>query len=97
MQVIQIATFKVKEGMLEEAIEALKEIVPKVRETDPGCLYYAAHTVKGRKNKNTIIFFEKYKDEEAVKEHNNNVGTTLAKLLPLCEPGVDLKTCFEII
>ena len=97
MQVIQIATFIVKEGKMEEAIEALKEIVPKVRETDTGCLYYAAHTVKGRKNKNIIIFYEKYKDEEAVKEHNNNVGTTLAKLIPLCEPGVDLKTCYEII
>jgi len=95
--VIQIATFIVKEGMMEEAIEALKEIVPKVRESEPGCLQYVALTVKGRKNKNTIIFYENYKDDEAVKTHNNNVGTTLAKLLPLCEPGLDLKTCFEII
>ncbi len=95
--VIQIATFKVKEGMMEEAIKALKEIVPKVRESEPGCLQYVALTVKGRKNKNTIIFYENYKDDEAVKTHNNNVGTTLAKLLPLCVPGVDLKTCFEII
>lgn len=95
--VIQIATFKVKEGMMEEAIEALKEIVPKVRESEPGCLQYVALTVKGRKNKNTIIFYENYKDDEAVKTHNNNVGTTLAKLLPLCVPGVDLKTCFEVI
>jgi quinol monooxygenase YgiN len=95
--VIQIATFIVKEGMMEEAIEALKEIVPKVRESEPGCLQYVALTVKGRKNKNTIIFYENYKDDEAVKIHNNNVGTTLAKLLPLFVPGVDLKTCFEII
>ena len=95
--VIQIATFEVKEGMMEKAIEALKEIVPKVRESEPGCIQYVAHTVKGRKNKNTIIFYENYKDDEAVKTHNNNVGTTLAKLLPLFVPGVDLKTCFEII
>jgi len=95
--VIQIATFKVKEGMMEQAIKALKEIVPKVRESEPGCLQYVAHTVKGRKNKNTIIFYENYKDDEAVSTHNKNVGTTLAKLLPLCEPGLDLKTCFEII
>ena len=95
--VIQIATFKVKEGMMEEAIEALKEIVPKVRESEPGCLQYVALTVKGRKNKNTIIFYENYKDDEAVTTHNKNAGTTLAKLLPLCEPGLDLKTCFEII
>jgi len=95
--VIQIATFKVKEGMMEEAIEACKEIVPKVRESEPGCLQYVALTVKGRKNKDTIMFYENYKDDEAVATHNKNVGTTLAKLLPLCEPGLDLKTCFEII
>ena len=95
--VIQIATFKVKEGMMEKAIEALKEIVPKVRESEPGCLQYVALTVKGRKNKDTIMFYENYKDDEAVATHNKNVGTTLAKLLPLCEPGLDLKTCFEII
>lgn len=92
-----IATLKVREGKMEEAIEVLKEIVPKVKEAEPGCLVYIPHTVKGRKNKNTIIFYEKYKDDEALNIHTANVGKSLAKLLPLLEPGMDLKTCSEII
>jgi quinol monooxygenase YgiN len=92
-----IATLKVREGKMEEAIEVLKEVVPKVKEAEPGCLVYIPHTVKGRKDKNTIIFYEKYKDDEAFKIHSANVGKSLAKLLPLLEPGMDLKTCFEIL
>ena len=91
-----IATFTVKEGKMEEAIKVAKGIVPKVKETEPGCLAYVAHTIKGRKNKNSIVFYEKYVDDDAMKEHTDKVGITLAKFLPLCEPGVDLKTCFEI-
>ncbi len=91
-----IATFTVKEGKMEEAIEVVKEIVPKVRESEPGSLAYIAHTIKGRKNKNSIVFYEKYVDDAAMKEHTDKIGITLAKFLPLCEPGVDLKTCFEI-
>jgi len=96
--VIQIATFKVKEGMMEQAIEVCKEVVLKVRESEPGCLQYVALTVKGIKNKNTIIFYEDYKDDDALQEHVKHIGPTLAKkLLPLCEPESDFKTCFEII
>ena len=82
---------------MEEAIEALKEAVPKVKESESGCLEYIPHTVKGSKEKNTIIFYEKYADDKALKEHMANLGKSLAKLLPLLEPGMDLKTCFEII
>ncbi len=82
---------------MEEAIEALKEAVPKVKESESGCLEYIPHTVKDSKEKNTIIFYEKYADDKALNEHMANLGKSLAKLLPLLEPGMDLKTCFEII
>jgi quinol monooxygenase YgiN len=92
-----IATVKAKEGNLEEAKEALKEMVAKVKETEPGTLEYIPHTVKGSKFKNTIIFYEKYESEEAMKSHMANLGKLSAKLAPLLEPGMDLKTCYEII
>ncbi len=92
-----IAAVKVKEGKIEEAIEVLKEIVPNIKQAESGTLEYIPHTVKGRKEKNTIIFYEKYKDGEALKIHSANLTTSLAKLLPLLEPGMDIKTCFEII
>lgn len=90
-----IATIKVKEGKMDKAIEVLKEAVPKIKDSEPGCLNYVPHTVKGLDN--TIIFYEKYKDKEALKEHNKNLPKSLAKLLPLLQPGMDVKTCFEIL
>jgi len=35
-----IATLKIKEGKVEEAVNALKEIVPKIKASEPGCLEY---------------------------------------------------------
>ena len=53
-----IAKVKVKEGKMDEAVNALKEIVPKIKAAEPGCLVYIPHTVRGEDN--TIIFYEKY-------------------------------------
>jgi len=90
MVVTIIATVKVKEGKMPEAIEALKEIVPKIQGSEPGLLEYIPHTIKGRKDKNTIIFYEKYTDDDAVKIHMANLGKNMEKFTPLLEPGMDM-------
>ena len=90
-----IATLKIKEGKIEEAINALKEIVPKIKTSEPGCLEYIPHTVRG--DENTIIIYEKYQDKDALKLHSANLMKNIEKLLPLLEPGMDVKTCYEII
>ena len=90
-----ITKVKVKDGKMEEAVKALKEIVPKIKEAEPGCLVYIPHTVRGEDN--TIIFYEKYRDEEALKVHSGNLRKTLEKFIPLLEPGMDVKTCYEIL
>ena len=82
---------------MDKAKEVLKDLVPKIKEAEPGLIEYIPHTVKGRKDKNTIIFYEKYKDSDALKKHTANLGKSLANLMPLLEPGMDLKTCFEIV
>lgn len=92
-----IASVEVKDGNMEKAIEVLKEIVPKVKESEPGCLEYIPHTVKGSKFKNTILFYEKYRDDEALKIHMANLAKNMEKFSPLLEPGMDLKTCFSIL
>ncbi|MHA1378263.1 MAG: putative quinol monooxygenase [Candidatus Helarchaeota archaeon] len=92
-----IATFQVKEGKMEEVIELLKGIVPQVRNNEPGCLAYIPHIVKGKKNKNTIIFYEKYKDKAAVDQHSANFPKLFEQVFPLLQGGIDLKTCEEII
>jgi len=80
---------------MDDAIKVLKEIAPKIKEAESGCMEYLPHTVKG--SDNTIIFYEKYKDGEALKLHSANIPKSLAKLLPLLETGMDVKTCFEIL
>jgi quinol monooxygenase YgiN len=89
-----IATLKVKDGKMEEAINALKEIVPNVKASEPGCLAYVPHTVRG--DEKTIIFYEKYSDKDALKLHSANLMRNMEKLFPLLEPGMDVKTCYEI-
>lgn len=89
-----IATVKVKEGKMDEALAVLKEIAPQVKQSEPGCLEYIPHRVKG--DDSAIIFYEKYRDKDALKAHFANIMNTLGKLLPLLEPGMDIKTCFEL-
>jgi len=90
-----IASLKVKEGKMDEVKEKLKKIVANVKKTEPGCLEYIPHTVKGEDN--TIIFYEKYLDKEALKIHSANFSGNFRDIMPLLESGMDLKTCFEII
>ncbi len=90
-----IATLKVKEGKIQEAINALKEIVPKIKASEPGCLEYIPHTIRG--DENAIIIYEKYSDKDALKLHSANLMINMEKLFPLLEPGMDVKTCYEII
>ncbi|MHA1229560.1 MAG: putative quinol monooxygenase [Candidatus Helarchaeota archaeon] len=91
-----IATLYVKEGKMDEVVELLKEIVPKIRESEPGCIAYIPHLVKGKKNKNKIVFYEKYKDENAFKEHMANLPKNFEKLFPLLEGKIESITCSEI-
>ncbi len=97
MAITLIAILKVRDGKMSDAIEVLKEVVPKVKASEPGCLEYIPHTVKGPKEKSTIIFYEKYADKDALKTHSANLPKNMAKLIPLLEPGMDVKTCFEIV
>jgi quinol monooxygenase YgiN len=95
MTITIIATVNVKEGKMEEAKEILKKIVSKVKESEPGLLAYVPHTIK--ENKNTIVWYEKYKDAEAIKTHMANIRTNMAELSPLMDKGMEIKTCFEIV
>lgn len=90
-----IATLKIKEGKTQEAIDVLKEIVPKIKASEPGCLEYIPHTVRG--DEKTIIFYEKYSNKDALKLHSANLMKNMENLFPLLEPGMDVKTCYEII
>jgi quinol monooxygenase YgiN len=92
-----IATLKVKEGKMDEAVAAIKSAAASIKAGEPGCIDYVPHSVKGAGNENLIIMYEKYADKDAFKAHSANLPKTLGKLLPLLEPGTDIKTCSEIV
>jgi quinol monooxygenase YgiN len=91
-----LATLKVKEGKMEEIVKLLKEIVPKVKNSEPGCLTYLPHTVQGSKNKNLIIFYEKYTDKEAFNLHSASLPNHFKPVFPLLEGGMDIKILDEL-
>ncbi|MFX1281134.1 MAG: putative quinol monooxygenase [Promethearchaeota archaeon] len=84
MTISIIATVKIQEGKMEEAKAALKKIVLKIKEQEPGTLVYQPHVVK--ENPNIIIFYEKYADEAAFKAHGANLGKNMAEFTPFCVP-----------
>ena len=61
-----IVIFKIKEGKMEEALDAARELAQEGRDLDPGLLDVFAYTVKGRKHKNEIIFVENHADDNAI-------------------------------
>jgi quinol monooxygenase YgiN len=90
-----IATVKIQEGKMEDAKAALKKVVTKVKESEPGTLEYIPHTVK--EDPNVIIFYEKYADEDALKAHGANLGKNMVEFGPCCVPErPGIKTLEEI-
>ncbi len=92
-----IATLKVKEGKMDEAIQVLKEDIPKFMKNEPGCLAYIPYTVKGEGNGTTIVIYERYADKDAFKLHSANLMISMGRLFALLEPQMDIKTCTEIL
>jgi quinol monooxygenase YgiN len=63
-----IAKMPMKEDKVEEAIEAVKEMMKGVS-TEEGTLSYSLN--RDRKNPNILVFIERYKDNDALKTHSS--------------------------
>jgi quinol monooxygenase YgiN len=63
----QLAKFKLKMDKEAEGVQALKDLCAAVEKNEPGVLAYICH--RSTKNPEEVIFFEVYKDEDAMKEH----------------------------
>ncbi|MFW9941067.1 MAG: putative quinol monooxygenase [Candidatus Thorarchaeota archaeon] len=91
-----IATVKVREGNMEKAKEVLKKLAPKIKESEPGTIEYTPYTVK--QDPNVIMFYEVYKNEEALKTHSASLGKNMAELGPLLVPErPNIKNLEEIL
>ncbi len=65
--ITQIAKFKLNMENEQKAIQALKDLCAAVQEKEPGVLIYICH--RNAKHPEEIVFFEMYKDEDALKAH----------------------------
>lgn len=63
-----IAKIHMKEDKVEEAIEAIKELIKSVAK-EKGTLSYSLN--RDQKNPNTLVFIERYKDNDALKAHSS--------------------------
>jgi quinol monooxygenase YgiN len=85
-QVITVfAKWRVKEGQLNAVLNLLKEVVEKST-SEEGNLLYNIH--QSQLDVNTLVLFEKYKDEAALAEHRNSEHfqtVVVGKIVPLLE------------
>ena len=65
--ITQLAKFKLNMDKEAEGLQALKELCTAVEQNEPGVLAYVCH--RSVKNPDELIFFEVYKDDEAMKAH----------------------------
>ncbi|OLS23790.1 MAG: hypothetical protein HeimC2_25290 [Candidatus Heimdallarchaeota archaeon LC_2] len=69
-----IGSVVVKDGMMEEALTVVKELVQEVRKSESGTIKYTAYTSDKEGNENKIFWYETYDDEEALKLHRSNLA-----------------------
>jgi quinol monooxygenase YgiN len=65
--ITQLAKFKLNMEKEAEGLQSLKELCTAVEQNEPGVLAYICH--RSVKNPDELVFFEVYKDEEALKAH----------------------------
>ncbi|MFQ5416952.1 MAG: putative quinol monooxygenase [Myxococcota bacterium] len=77
-----VATIKVKEDKIEEAVALVKELSAETLSNEPGTLAYVFHQ---RVDEPTVfVAYEKYESEEAFKTHSKNLaskGAAFASIL----------------
>ncbi|TDO73173.1 quinol monooxygenase YgiN [Flavobacterium chryseum] len=79
------ATWKVKEGQIENVLQLLKTVQEESIK-EKGNLFYKIH--QSNSDANTIVLFEGYSSEAAVAEHRNSLhfqNLVLGKIVPLLD------------
>jgi len=90
-----VAKIKVKAGKADEAVQALKDILPDVRKEE-GTLYYTVN--RDRTDPNLVVVIEKYRDDAAFQAHSSSphLARLFEKAAPLMEGNLELLMMDEI-
>ena len=86
----QIAKFKLNMEKEADGLQALRELCAAVEENEPGVLAYICH--RSTKNPDELVFFEVYKDDEALKAHGKtpHMGKMRAAFATLFRPPLEV-------
>ena len=68
--IVITARFRVLDGKENEALEAMRAMVQKVRDGEPGCLAYVCH--RSFAEPAEIVWYEAYEDEAALGAHGGS-------------------------
>lgn len=86
-----VAVMKAKEGKEKEMEQVFRDNIPKV-EPEEGTLAYVLH--RARKDPGKFLFYEKYRDKDALKYHSSTPG--LAEFFEKIGPLLDGEPSIEI-
>lgn len=89
--ITQMVTLTLKAGAEDKAIATLQELTAAVKANEPGVLVYIAH--RPQKDPSKIVFFEVYKDAEAVANHSKqpHMAKMFAMSREIFEGGMDIQ------
>ena len=82
-----IARLKIHQGKLEEFKRLAAECMESVRTRDTGTLQYDWFFSS---DYSECLVYERYRDSDALLEHNANLGKTLAALLETCSASGEI-------
>ncbi|MBW2282015.1 MAG: antibiotic biosynthesis monooxygenase [Deltaproteobacteria bacterium] len=89
-----IATLKVKEEKVDEAVKFFQELQENVKSNEPGTLEYVFHQKAGEPS--TFVVYEKYADADALKTHSANLAKVGARFAPILDGPPDIVRLDEI-
>jgi len=89
--IVVVAVLKAQKGKEKEMEDALKDMIPKVKD-EKGTLSYILHRAAGAPD--TFLFYEKYEDQKAFDYHSTtpHIQELFGKIGPLlaAEPSIEI-------
>jgi quinol monooxygenase YgiN len=68
--IVLLARFRIKDGKESEALEAMRTMAQRVRESEPGCLAYIWH--RSFAEPSEIVSYEVYENDAALGAHGSS-------------------------
>ena len=90
--IVLLARFRIKDGKESEALEAMRTMVERVRDGEPGCLAYVCH--RSVSEPSEIVWYEVYEDDAALgahggSEHMKAFGRSLPEIVDVTQIKIE--------